>query len=184
MRNRSICHVIVLGLFAMMSGQAQTRIEYQSKINTEFGSRISEQQVYDCLIIHNKARAEVGVPPLKWSNELAAYAQQWADHLASSGCKMEHRPRSGTWKQIYGENLFMGTAGYFDVADAVKFWESEKKDYKGPITRKNFSKVGHYTQMVWTSTTHVGCGVAVCGDQVIIVCNYKPAGNRLGQKPY
>jgi uncharacterized protein YkwD len=38
-----------------------------------------EQEILDA---HNKYRSEVGVPPLHWSNELAAQAKQWANHLS------------------------------------------------------------------------------------------------------
>src|SRR5690242_4692140 len=31
---------------------------------------------------HNRARAEVGVPPMRWDNRLANDAEQWARHLA------------------------------------------------------------------------------------------------------
>ena len=147
-------------------------------------SNVTEQQVEEILALHNKARKQVGVPPLKWSNTLAAFAQEWADHLAESGCKMQHRPRSGKWKQQYGENLFMATVGHYDVKDAINAWESEKQYFKERVTRSNFNKVGHYTQMVWKSTTHVGCGIATCGNFIIIVCNYDPPGNMLGEKPY
>ena len=37
-----------------------------------------------CLEAHNEYRAKHGVPPLKWSDELAAGAQKWADHLAAT----------------------------------------------------------------------------------------------------
>src|SRR5437870_223429 len=56
---------------------------------------------------HNKVRADVGVGPLQWSEDLARYAQQWADHLAATGCSMAHRTQ-----HRYGENLFQGTAGH------------------------------------------------------------------------
>lgn len=36
----------------------------------------------DCLKAHNEYRAKHGVPPLKWSAELAADAQEWAKELA------------------------------------------------------------------------------------------------------
>jgi len=134
---------------------------------------------------HNRVRAAVRVPPLVYSKELAAYAQKWADHLAAGGGTLQHRPDEGPWKGLYGENLFAGTVGYYDEADAVKSWESEKALYSGePISRENFRGVGHYTQMVWRTTERVGCGKAVGGGMLVIVCNYDPPGNILGRKPY
>jgi hypothetical protein len=48
---------------------------------------------------------------------------------------------------------------------------------------------GHYTQVVWRTSTELGCGVASCKtqdgwNQDIWICNYGPAGNIGGQKPY
>jgi len=45
---------------------------------------------------------------------------------------------------------------------------------------------GHYTQVVWRSTTTVGCAMAVCKDsqEQIWVCQYQKPGNWVGQKPY
>src|SRR5215208_762922 len=37
------------------------------------------------LAVHNSERAAVGVPPLVWSNSLAAGAQAWAEHIATTG---------------------------------------------------------------------------------------------------
>ena len=153
--------------------------------STSIGSDLTVQEIEALLQAHNKARAEVGVGPLRWSTEIAIYAQEWADHLASTTCRLEHRPRSGTWKQIYGENLFMGTSGYYDVADAVEAWEGEKAYYSGaPLNYSNWKDSGHYTQVVWKDTTHVGCAKTECKGNIIVVCNYDPAGNVLGQKPY
>src|SRR4051794_17439125 len=45
----------------------------------------------DILAAHNRVRAKLGLPPLEWSKEAAAVAQQWADQLAANG-KFEHRP--------------------------------------------------------------------------------------------
>ncbi|MCJ7547003.1 MAG: CAP domain-containing protein [Deltaproteobacteria bacterium] len=143
------------------------------------------QEVEELLQEHNKARAEVGVGPLHWSKQLAIYAEEWADHLAATKCRMQHRPQSGQWKQEYGENLFMGTAGYYGAADAVKAWVSEKKYYKGgTLTSFNWRASGHYTQVVWKDTKELGCAKVGCKGNIIVVCNYDPPGNFLGQKPY
>jgi pathogenesis-related protein 1 len=149
------------------------------------GSRLSPEEVGQLLTLHNRARGEVGIEPLSWSGALAAYAQEWADHLAATGCRMEHRPRYGKWKQEHGENLLIGTVGYHGVVDAVAAWESEKAKYHGdPITLSTVSATGHYTQLVWRNTKQVGCARVECGSSVIIVCNYDPPGNVLGFNPY
>jgi pathogenesis-related protein 1 len=153
--------------------------------NKTSGSKLKRDEVQTMLRLHNKARKDVGVGPLVWSDKLAAYAQKWADHLAATGCRMEHRPSSGKWKRIYGENLFMGTAGYYGVGDAVDAWVSEKKDYHGKaLNSSNWHDAGHYTQVVWRNTKEVGCAKKVCNGMVIVVCNYNPPGNVLGKKSY
>ena len=39
----------------------------------------------EILAVHNNERKAVGVPELMWSDELAAGAQAWAEHLGTSG---------------------------------------------------------------------------------------------------
>ena len=135
-------------------------------------------QAEKCAILkaHNDARAAVGkgLPNLKWSDNLANIA------LAhSKKCKFQHSNTN------YGENLWMGTSGYYTVTDGVDYWVAEKKNYNGqPIGQGNFSSYGHYTQVVWKNTTEVGCGYAKCGSNIIMTCNYNPTGNWDGEKPY
>lgn len=149
------------------------------------GSRLTAEEMRVLLSLHNETRADVGADPLVWSKGLALYAQSWAEHLASTRCQMEHRPRSGKWKQLYGENLLIGTSGYHGVAEAVREWEREKSLYHGEaLNVSNWHPSGHYTQIVWKGTRHIGCAKAECRGKVIVVCNYDPPGNVLGQKPY
>jgi pathogenesis-related protein 1 len=91
-------------------------------------SGLSPQDIDAITAHHNKVRADVGVEPMKWSPDIAAYAQQWAEQLAISGCQMKHRSPNA-----YGENLFQGTFGAFIAVDAAKAWETEKKDYSGGV---------------------------------------------------
>ena len=148
-------------------------------------ARLTAEEIRILINLHNKVRSSAGVGPLAWSKSLAGYAQLWADHLASTSCRLEHRPNSGKRKQEYGENLFMGTAGYYGVADAVRAWESEKSFYHGePLNSSNWYPSGHYTQLVWKNTSQIGCAKAECRGNIIVVCNYDPPGNVMGQKPY
>ena len=131
------------------------------------------------LKVHNDARAEVGIAPLQWNDKLAAFAQEWANEIARSG-KFEHRPNNR-----YGENLAGYTADE-SPAYGARLWLDEKKDYHGEkIGGGNFKKVGHYTQMVWGKTTHVGYGVARMRNGMwVLVANYEPPGNMQGEHPY
>jgi pathogenesis-related protein 1 len=163
---------------------AGVAVAQESALNPSGISAEEAQQIVD---YHNKVRAEVRVPPLEWSPELAAFAQEWANYLASKGCALQHRPRDGgKWAQKYGENIFWGMGKTYTVLDAGKAWYSEKKFWKGgKLNGTNWSKAGHYTQMVWSKSTKVGLGRAVCKNgATIIVGNYDPAGNMIGESPY
>ena len=151
------------------------------------GSRITSQDAQAVLSFHNQVRAAVGSPQLSWSAKLSAYAQQWADYLATSNnCQLKHRtPPIGEGGLSYGENIFEGSASYRPI-DAANTWYKEHEKYTYAIvSQNNWYQTGHYTQMVWKKTTHVGVGVAVCKNgQLIVVANYYPAGNYMGQFPY
>jgi pathogenesis-related protein 1 len=146
---------------------------------------------------HNQVRAAVGVMPLTWSSQMSSYAQEWANYLANNnGCKMQHRSAAGTNTLGVGENLYWAspvtwTDGRTEVqaitpTQVANDWASEKPDYDYASNTCASGKIcGHYTQMVWRTTTEVGCGMTICPDKgQIWVCNYNPPGNWVGQKPY
>lgn len=106
--------IIALGIIL------QTYLLNDAWTDGPIGSRLKADEKRVLISLHNKARGDAGVGPIVWSKNLAAYAQSWADHLASTNCRMEHRPHSGQWKQTHGENLFMGVKGYHGAVDAVQ----------------------------------------------------------------
>jgi uncharacterized protein YkwD len=119
---------------------------------------------------HNQVRAKHCAPPLEWSSKVAASAQKWADTLRSRGCAFAH---SGGQ---YGENLAAGTAGTMSPESVVGMWYDEGKHYS--FRSGGFSmKTGHFTQVVWRATTHVGCGHTQCNGMDLYVCQYDPPGN-------
>lgn len=124
---------------------------------------------------HNKVRAKHCAPPLQWSDKLAEVAQNWANTLKAKGCVFGHSPGGK-----YGENLAAGTSGALDPESSTAMWYDEVKLYKFP--KGGFSmETGHFTQVVWTTTKHVGCGMVTCKGNDIYVCNYDPPGNWEGQ---
>ena len=43
-------------------------------------------------------------------------------------------------------------------------------------------ETGHFTQVVWKSSTELGCGISVdSNNRIVGVCNYNPPGNYMGQ---
>jgi uncharacterized protein YkwD len=134
----------------------------------------------ELLAAHNAYRANLSLPPLRWSDQLAANAQQWAEHLAEIG-QLEH---SGP-----GQNLAMAASGTQSLTQLVDLWGSEQAyftngDFPAISTTGNWMDAGHYSQMVWKSTTEVGCGVADDNGREVLVCDYDPPGNVMGERAY
>lgn len=138
---------------------------------------------------HNRVREQVGVPPLRWSSELAASARRWAnacvDEVAPAGM-IDHSPDPPKQASI-GENLYATTAPKVDPLAAVAGWAGEAQDYDYARNTCRGPMCGHYTQVVWRGTTAVGCAVGSCPRlrfRSTLVCHYSPAGNVVGQRPY
>ena len=133
---------------------------------------------------HNVVRRGVKVPDLAWSSAAADTAQKHANK-----CVFQH---SGN--RAYGENLFASFGSNDTPAAVVQDWASEAADYNYTTNTCASGKVcGHYTQVVWAKTTHVGCAMTTCtsnspfsqsGPWSLWVCDYEPPGNVVGQKPY
>lgn len=146
------------------------------------GSYLTEEQLKDVLDFHNQARQEVGVEPLKWSDELSVTAMKWAVHLEESGCKLEHSTTTTT-----GENLYWTSHGSDSTPlDASKAWYSEIKDFKNiELSGTDWYGTGHYSQMVWKDTKEMGMAISRCKNGgVIVVAHYSPPGNYMGEKAY
>lgn len=138
---------------------------------------------------HNTYRTTHHSPNMTISDSLNSGAQSWADKLAATG-EFEHSGGSS------GENIFVSySTGSAPSAatlanQAVQAWYDEVADYN--YSKPGFSSdTGHFTQVVWKSSTQVGCGAAE-GTKTIdgnlykafyVVCQYTPAGNMQGQFP-
>ncbi len=136
------------------------------------------------LSLHNQARADRHLPNLEWSPGLAKAAEGWARKLATEG-----RLRHSAWKdrEGTGENLWIGTTGYFGPDNMIAAFIDEKRDFRPgvfPMVSKtgHWEDVGHYTQIIWPSTQQVGCALAQGKQMDVLVCRYWPAGNFIGSK--
>lgn len=136
------------------------------------------------LAAHNEQRAEVGALPLVWDPVLAAHAASYGPVLASIR-HLVHSPREG--RPGERENLAMAWHGTMSPEQLVDMWSRERRllepgSYLFPgISRTGrWEDIAHYTQMVWPTTTRVGCAI-YSADWDYLICRYSPPGNKDGK---
>jgi len=133
----------------------------------------------EALKAHNDYRQKHGVPPLKLDKKLSSYAEEWAKKLAREDT-FEHRTN-----QELGENLYCSWSSNPKAKcpgdKPVDSWYSEIKKYNFGAEPTNLSS-GHFTQVVWKNSKKLGIGKAKNKNgKTIVVANYEPAGNWIGQ---
>ncbi|CAC5367519.1 CRISP [Mytilus coruscus] len=142
---------------------------------------------------HNMFRSWQNAADMKymyWDSDLEARAGRW-----SEGCRFEHQMRG------YGENLaFMSSTGPAPrpretIMDGMWNWYNEISLWmaRSPRQRREFCGAAcHYTQLVWSRTSRVGCTLSYCPvlvddrgstyrNAMYFVCFYSPQGNIVGQ---
>ncbi|XP_069492364.1 cysteine-rich secretory protein LCCL domain-containing 2 [Ambystoma mexicanum] len=208
-----LCWLLPLGLVLLMQTSHafflanNTFLEnllskYQEQAPHSRGKRaIARSDREEIVTLHNKLRGQVhpaasNMEYMTWDDELERSSEAWAQE-----CKWEHGP-AGLIMSI-GQNLAVHWGRYRSPAFHVQSWYDEVKDYTYPYPhecnpwcpeRCSGPMCTHFTQIVWATTTKIGCAVNVCkrmsvwGDiwenAVYLVCNYSPKGNWIGEAPY
>uniref|UniRef100_A0A0S1MJZ2 SCP domain-containing protein n=1 Tax=Phakopsora pachyrhizi TaxID=170000 RepID=A0A0S1MJZ2_PHAPC len=144
--------------------------------NTGGNVPTKQSEIKQWLDLHNHFRSQYGAAPLKWNPKLV----QASKHLIDT-CVWRH-----TQNNQYGENM---SAGQSSIREVVEGWVNgpeEKDSYTG-----SNSAPSHFTQVVWLSTTEVGCYHSTCQNVrganlpqspvTFWACNYNPPGNVIGE---
>lgn len=135
------------------------------------------------LAYHNRLRDEVGSVALRWNSMLAANAATQARVIAESG-QLQHASREGR-QRTERENLSLSVHGANSPMAMVQTWGGERSLYRGGtfpnVCAGDWSQCAHYTQMVWSTTTDVGCAFVQGRRFDALVCRYSPPGNRDGR---
>jgi uncharacterized protein YkwD len=135
------------------------------------------------LKLHNQARHQFGVAPVAWSEQLAAEAMGHAQYMARTGY-YGHDRTPGRRKKM-GENLWRGQRGIFSYDVMVQVMVDEARLFRpghfpNNSVNGNWLAVAHYTQIVWPTTTEIGCALASSATMDYFVCRYAPTGNKDG----
>ncbi|ERE78281.1 C-type lectin domain family 18 member A-like protein [Cricetulus griseus] len=146
---------------------------------------LSRKESFLILSLHNRLRSQVQPPAanmqrMDWSESLAQIAQARAalcntsvtPNLASAP---RHTPQVGWNVQL----LPKGSASFVEV---VNLWFAEGLQYRhGDAECAPNATCTHYTQLVWATSSQLGCGKHLCSvDQAAMeafVCAYSPGGN-------
>lgn len=135
------------------------------------------------LDLHNMARVSFGFAPLGWDRQLACQALAYGPTLAQAG-QLVHSPRAG--RETSRENLLQAPRG-MPLDRMIGRWTSEQRDFVPGIfpdvsRSGNWMNVAHFTQMMWPTTSAVGCGLQRgTGSFDWLICRYAPPGNKDGR---
>ncbi|PRQ47748.1 hypothetical protein RchiOBHm_Chr2g0103091 [Rosa chinensis] len=147
----------------------------------------------DFLESQNKARAAVGVAPLKWSPSLekAAHDVAWSMIYNEKGCHSYLDPMSlNRTFDIGGYNQHWDRYGTLPPGEVVDKWLLMKKyyNYANNSCSVRNNRCGWYTQVVWRNSLELGCAQERCFENRqsngMTICLYSPRGNVPGQRPY
>ena len=171
------CLVLIRSLVAVAAAVASP--SFAAAVASDPGAGMAAR----ILALHNRERQAVGAPLLMWDPVLAAAAATYGPTLASLG-RLAHAPRDSRPGQR--ENLSMGLVDRYGVDDLVDLWIEEKRHFQPglfPFVSRtgNWKDVSHYTQMIWKSTTRVGCALHPANERHYLICRYSPPGNADGR---
>ncbi len=172
--------IMSLGSLSRGAAWGQTSIDQATLRNTALSK-------------HNTYRTTHRSPGMTIRDSLNSSAESWAKQMATTGV-FAHS--SSSQRNAAGENLYVSYTTAASIAtdtlanSAVKSWYDEvgKYNYASPGFA---ASTGHFTQVVWKSSTQLGCGAAqgiktlngTKYNAFYVVCHYAPAGNVMGQFP-
>ncbi|XP_054552970.1 C-type lectin domain family 18 member A-like isoform X3 [Talpa occidentalis] len=141
---------------------------------------LSRKESFLLLSLHNRLRSQVhptaaNMQRMDWSETLARWAQSRA---ALCGALL----LSPVTAQEVGWNVQLLPKGSVPFPHVVGLWFSEGQQYNHAAAECALNTTcAHYTQLVWATSSQLGCGRQPCsGAQAgmeAFVCAYSPGGN-------
>jgi len=133
----------------------------------------TNEEITNMIKKHNEIRKKYGVCPIVYDPQLSLYSQTRADQISNSK-ELKHDLNCP-----YGENLYWSSSQKTDIVNAAISWINEESNWK-----ENKKPSGHFTQCIWNNSVKIGIGKSVSDFGTVVVCNYNPPGNIIGQNPF
>uniref|UniRef100_A0A3P9IW14 C-type lectin domain family 18 member A n=1 Tax=Oryzias latipes TaxID=8090 RepID=A0A3P9IW14_ORYLA len=125
--------------------------------------------------LHNRLRSRVrpmaaNMQKMEWDGRMAILAEKLAMQ-----CGAEPSPQNGPFSCHIGWNMHLSTHRIASFSDIIHAWFEEGNDFLflSGKCREN-ATCQHYTQLVWATSSHVGCASQLClrdgGIWEIFVC--------------
>ncbi|KAI9336970.1 CAP domain-containing protein [Obelidium mucronatum] len=146
----------------------------------------------DAVNLSNQVRQYVGrvigvtMPPVEWSSAIAQGAAIHAQTSVNNRCNLKHNVSpTAFFPKSVGQNLYMqmgiATGDDANVILAISAFVSPS-ECNAYNTRQRgvdtFEEWGHYTQVLWPSSTQLGCAVVRCASGgFVTACDYFSPGN-------
>ncbi|KHJ95182.1 SCP-like protein [Oesophagostomum dentatum] len=126
--------------------------------------------------VHNQLRSLVAKGEAK--DKLGGYAPK-----AARMYRLEYDCELEKFAGIHAKKCQIKQSDRNAKKEAARDWFSELAKYgvgKENVFRKEFTeqsgtKIERYTQMVWQTTTSLGCAIQNCKKMTLFVCNYRDA---------
>ncbi|XP_057655792.1 venom allergen 5.02-like [Diorhabda carinulata] len=183
------------------------RRENCKKMCTEDG--LTKEEKHTILHLHNYYRNEIATGREKRGNQPKAADMmeltydddlEYLAQCSTNRCKYEHDTCRKTEKySSVGQNIGLHSTNADSsnrtliIVNLVRRWYDEVTDVKREDI-ENFGlsdrteSIAHYTQLVWSETKQVGCGLTMNEEDNIynfyLACNYGPMGNVLNGSVY
>ena len=152
-----------------------SNLDNKEKVIYELSEEEKDKFINEALESHNRYRKRHNSEPLTLNKDLCEIAQEYAKKIAESN-NFIHSGNKYNDKPL-GENIFM--SNHFPISGkfTTDNWYNEIKNYN--FDDPGFKEgIGHFTQLVWKSTSEVGFGIEVSTDGFYyVVANFFPAGN-------
>ncbi|XP_039707262.1 C-type lectin domain family 18 member C-like isoform X7 [Pteropus medius] len=176
------CLPMLLALLGMAWAEAQ-QPQLQEE-QTPMPGALSRKESFLLLSLHNRLRSQVQPPAanmrrMDWSENLAQQAQARATLCGAPAPRLPSTHRATPQVGWNVQLLPKGSASFIHV---VGLWFAEGQQYSHAAAEcAHNATCTHYTQLVWATSSQLGCGRHPCSggqaEMEAFVCAYSPGGN-------